>query len=180
LQEDSVDWIVCCYTVPSDTSRHRVAVWRELRRIGAVSPQQAVWALPDRPRSRRALQRVQELVANAGGEIVLFRGEALDDRTANRLESLYVDAREEEYGEFLVECDRFKAEIAKEISKAKLTSAELDEEEQSYERLARWHGDIVARTMFEMTSGALAERRLKECEAALADYAEKVFHRQST
>lgn len=42
-------WLLLCYTVPSDTSRHRVAVWRELRRIGAISPLQAVRALSDHP-----------------------------------------------------------------------------------------------------------------------------------
>jgi hypothetical protein len=175
-----LDWIVCCYTVPSDTSRHRVAVWRELRRIGAVSPQQAVWVLPDRPPARRALDHVQELVANAGGDVVLLRGEALDDATAQRLENLYVDAREEEYGEFLVECDRFLKEIEKEIAKGKLTSAELEEEEQSYERLVRWHRDIAGRTMFETASGPAAEHHLKECEAALADYAERVVKEQTS
>ena len=174
-----MDWIVCCYTVPSDTSRHRVAVWRELRRIGAVSPQQAVWVLPDRPPARRALERVQELVANAGGEVVLLKGEALDDATAQRLENLYVDAREEEYGEFLVECDRFLKEIQKETAKGKLTSAELEEEEQSYERLVRWHRDIAARTMSATESGPAADRRLKECESALSDYAEEVFRKET-
>jgi hypothetical protein len=156
-----------------------VAVWRELRKIGAVSPQQAVWVLPDRAPARRALERVQELVANAGGDVVLLRGEALDDATGKRLQGLYVDAREEEYREFLVECDRFLKEIQKEIAKAKLTSAELDEEEQSYERLARWHRDIVGRTMFETASGPTAEKRLKECEAALSDYTERVFREET-
>lgn len=175
-----MDWIVCCYTVPSDTSRHRVAVWRELRRIGAVSPQQAVWVLPDRAPARRALERVQELVANAAGEVLLLRGEALDEISGVRLEDLYVSAREDEYREFLVECDRFQAEVAKEISKGKLTAAELDEEEQSYERLTRWHREIVSRTLFETPSAAAAEALLKECETVLSDYAEKVFKEETS
>lgn len=174
-----MDWIVCCYTVPSDTSRHRVAVWRELRRIGAVSPQQAVWVLPDRPAARRALARVQELVANAGGEILLLRGEALDGTSDVRLENMYVSAREDEYREFLVECDRFQAEVAKELAKRKLTAAELDEEEQSFERLARWHRVIVSRTLFETPSASAAEAKLKECESVLSDYAEKVFKEET-
>ena len=36
-----------------------------------------------------------------------------------------------------MECDRFLKEIKKEIAKGKLTSAELDEEELSFERLSR-------------------------------------------
>jgi len=35
--------------VPADPSRHRVAVWRELRRAGAVSLGQGVWVVPDAP-----------------------------------------------------------------------------------------------------------------------------------
>ncbi|MGI8415812.1 MAG: Chromate resistance protein ChrB, partial [Nakamurella sp.] len=35
--------------VPAEPSRHRVAVWRELRRIGALSLGQATWAVPDVP-----------------------------------------------------------------------------------------------------------------------------------
>ncbi len=173
-----MDWIVCCYTVPSDTSRHRVAVWRGLRKIGAVSPQQAVWVLPDLPPSRRALDRVKQLVDNAGGEIVLLRGEALDDATQARLETLYVDAREEEYREFLVECQRFIKEVGKEISKGKLTTAELDEEEQSYERLARWLREIQTRTVYPTPSAATAENQLRECEKVISDYAERVMAEQ--
>jgi hypothetical protein len=62
---------------------------------------------------------------------------------------------------FLVECDRFLKEIEKEIGKGKLTSAELDEEEQSYERLVRWHRDIARRTMFQTGLSPTAERRLR-------------------
>lgn len=109
---------------------------------------------------------------------MLLRGEALDDATARRLERLYVDARDEEYREFVVECDRFLKEIQKEIAKGKLTTAELDEEEQSYERLSRWHREIQARALYQTRSAPAAERRLKECEAAIADYAERVMAEQ--
>ena len=35
------------YRLVAEPSRHRVAVWRELRRSGAVSLQQGLWAVPD-------------------------------------------------------------------------------------------------------------------------------------
>ena len=34
---DEVQWLVLLVRVPAQPSRHRVAVWRELRRVGAVS-----------------------------------------------------------------------------------------------------------------------------------------------
>ncbi|MEU9923496.1 Chromate resistance protein ChrB [Streptomyces griseoluteus] len=35
--------------LPAEPSRHRVAVRRESRRAGALSPGQGVWAVPDVP-----------------------------------------------------------------------------------------------------------------------------------
>ena len=39
-------WQIITYRLPKEPSRHRVAVWRELRRLGAVSLQQGTWAVP--------------------------------------------------------------------------------------------------------------------------------------
>lgn len=168
-------WLLLCYTVPSDTSRHRVAVWRELRRIGAVSPQQAVWALPEHAGSRQALEEVVRLVEGAGGNSLLVRAEALDEASEKRLEDLYIAARGEEYAEFLAECDKFEKEIESEIRKRKFTAAELGEEEQNLDRLVRWHRDLTRKTFFPVASSALAEKRLKECEQSLAEFADLVF-----
>ena len=41
-----MSWQIITYRLPKEPSRHRVAVWRELRRLGAVSLQQGTWALP--------------------------------------------------------------------------------------------------------------------------------------
>lgn len=171
-------WLLLCYAVPSDTSRHRVAVWRELRRIGAISPQQAVWALPDYPGSRHALEDVAQLVDGAGGEALLVRAEALDSASEQRLEDLYVAARHDEYTEFLADCDKFDKEIGSEIRKRKFTAGELDEEEQNFDRLARWHRELSRKSFFPIPSSADADRRLKECEDTLAGYAERVFEAQ--
>ena len=53
--------------------------------------------------------------------------------------------------------------------------AELDEEEQSLDRLRRWYRTIRARDLFGAPSAADAERRLKECTGALERYAELVY-----
>ena len=40
-------WLLLWVRLPAEPSRHRVAVWRELRRTGAVSLGQCSWAVPD-------------------------------------------------------------------------------------------------------------------------------------
>ncbi|NUR98088.1 MAG: hypothetical protein HOV67_22890, partial [Kribbellaceae bacterium] len=42
-------WLVLVVRIPAEPSRHRVAVWRELRKAGALSLGQGVWAVPELP-----------------------------------------------------------------------------------------------------------------------------------
>jgi len=61
------------------------------------------------------------------------------------------------------------------VDKGKLTLAELDEEEQSLDRLRRWYRTIRARDLFGAPSAPAAERRLKECAEALENFADQVY-----
>jgi hypothetical protein len=171
-----MEWWIVTYRVPSEPSRHRVAVWRELRRAGAVSLQQAAWALPVGPQFDPALARATALVERAEGEIFVFAGRP-DDATAGRLERTFTDAREAEWAEFLSECGKFEVEIDKEVSISKFTYAELDEEEQSLERLRRWYREIRSRDVLHAPSAPAAEVRLKECAEILERYAAQVYER---
>jgi len=98
-----------------------------------------------------------------------------EEASAAQLEALFTGQREAEWGEFVSDCGKYETELAGEIAKGKLTLAELDEEEQSLDRLRRWYRTIRARDLFGAPSAAVAERRLKECTAALEDFAERVY-----
>ena len=170
-----MDWVLLTYHLPSDPSRHRVAVWRELRRVGAVSLQQATWAVPARPDFVDAVARAVELIERAEGDALIFDAVPQGDAMAERLEALFTAEREEEWKEFLAECTKFDREIDKEIRIKKFTAAELDEEEQNLERLARWFRQLRARDLFGSPSRAEAERRLKECTERLEAFAARVY-----
>ena len=176
----NMDWVVITYRLPAEPSRHRVAVWRELRKTGAVSLQQAAWAVPARPHLVEGIDRAAELVARADGEATVFEARPRDEAQAARLEELHTDAREAEWTEFLSECEKFEREIAKEISQGKLILAELDEEEQSMERMRRWFREIRSRDVFHAPSAEIAEHRLKECGEVLEDFADRVYEAGGT
>jgi hypothetical protein len=53
--------------------------------------------------------------------------------------------------------------------------AELEEEEHSLERLRRWYRELKTRDVLGAAAATEAETRLKGCEAALADFAERVY-----
>ena len=53
--------------------------------------------------------------------------------------------------------------------------AELEEEEQSLDRLRRWHRDLTARDVFGAPSAAEAGQQLKHCQERLAEFTDLVF-----
>ncbi|MCP2167620.1 hypothetical protein LX83_004493 [Goodfellowiella coeruleoviolacea] len=161
--------------VPADPSRHRVAVWRELRRVGALSLGQGAWVVPDAPVFADGVARVVELARRGGGEVLVLDAAGRAQPDAARLEALFTAERAEEWAEFLADCDKFDAEIDKEIRTRKFTLAELEEEEQSLERLRRWHRAITARDVFGAPAAVDAGQRLQHCADRLADYTEQVF-----
>src|SRR4051812_20716665 len=170
-----MEWVLLSYRLPAEPSRHRVAVWRELRRVGALSLQQATWAVPARPDFIEAVARAIALVERADGEAFVFDAAPRGDATATQLEAQFTAEREDEWAEFLAECDKFDAEIEKEIRIGNLTSAELDEEEHNLDRLRRWYRELRARDVFGAPSRDDAEGRMKECGERLEDFAERVY-----
>lgn len=169
-----VGWRLLSYRIATEVSRHRVAVWRELRRAGAVPLQSATWAIPTGQCFDDAVERAVELVERADGHAFVF-DVTPTEATVAQLEELFSAEREAEWVEFLAECDKVEAEVAHEIAIRQLTLAELDEEEQNHERLRRWFRDLRAKDLFGAPSAEAAERRLKDCAEALEDYAERVY-----
>jgi Protein ChrB, N-terminal len=169
-----VPWRVITYRLPAEPSRHRVAVWRELRRLGAVPLQQGTWAVPDGEPFEAGFAQVAGAIEAAGGQPLVL-AVAEEQASAAQLEEMFTAQREAEWGEFLADCGKYEAELAGEVAKGKLTLAELDEEEQSLDRLRRWYRTIKARDLFGAPSAPAAERRLKECAQALEGFAEQVY-----
>ena len=160
--------------VPSEPSRHRVAVWRELRRFGAVPVGQGTWTVPDVPVCRESAEKARTLARAGNGELILLTTRAGDD-DAPKLRALFDAARQDDWTEFVADCGKFKDEIAREIAKGKFTLAELEEEEQSLDRLRRWFRTIRARDVFGTPSAAGAEEELAGCSAALDDFSGHVY-----
>ncbi|MFF9127383.1 Chromate resistance protein ChrB [Streptomyces sp. NPDC014889] len=170
-----MQWVVLIVRLPAQPSRHRVAVWRELRKVGALSLGQGVWAVPDVPVFAEGVQRALDLAERARGESVVLRAAGREPQDATRFEAMFSAAREEDWAEFTADCGKYTAELGKEIGKGKFTLAELEEEEQSLERLRRWHRDLKARDVFGAQGAEEAERRLAECARRFEDYSERVF-----
>jgi len=171
----SVAWLMVLAQVPSQPSRHRVAVWRELRKAGAVPISAGAWAVPDTAAFHPYLERAAELCRRGGGTLAVLAVEPRDEESEALIRSAYLAARLDEWSEFDAECGHYEAEIAKEIAKRKFTFGELEEEEQSLERLRRWFQDLRRRDVLDLPQAADAEARLRTCEELLDGYAAQVY-----
>ncbi|MEV0622080.1 Chromate resistance protein ChrB [Nonomuraea sp. NPDC050404] len=170
-----IRWLILVIKLPAEPSRHRVAVWRELRKVGALPLGQGIWAVPDVPVFADGVARSVRLTERAQGQAVTLQASGRTPEDEAGFEAMFTAARSEDWIEFLADCGKFEEEIAKEIRIAKFTLAELEEEEQSLERLRRWHRDLTARDVFGAPQAPEAAERLKRCAAVCEDYAERVF-----
>ncbi|WP_343038131.1 Chromate resistance protein ChrB [Arthrobacter wenxiniae] len=170
-----IRWVLILPQVPSEPSRHRVAVWRQLRKAGAVPVASGAWALPAGPAFQADLDRAGELCRKGGGTLAVLDASPRDEASAAMLRDAFTAVRVDEWAEFTADCGKFEAEIAKEIDKRKFTFAELEEEEQSLERLRRWYRDLKKRDVLELPQARAADTRLRACVSALDGYAEQVY-----
>jgi hypothetical protein len=168
-------WLVLLAKVPTEPARYRMALWRELRRSGAVPLGQATWAIPDLPATRSLLDRLAEVVAAGAGSLLVLKATGYTERDISRLEQLYVEAREAEWAEFIADCAKYLAELAKEERIAKYTLAELEEEEQSLDRLRRWYRELRSRDLLGIPATRDAAIDLKQCEERFEVYADHVY-----
>lgn len=113
-------WVLLVYRLPREPSRHRVAVWRRLRDLGALYLQDGVAALPEDAVTREQLEWLQLRVREAGGKATLW--EALPNTVAESrdLVEAFRDAREEGYREVIEGAERIRRKAALGADRASL------------------------------------------------------------
>jgi len=173
--DTDLQWLLVIPRIPAEPSRHRVAVWRELRRLGAVPAASGAWTIPDLPAFTESLPNLRTLAANGEGSLAVLRVESHGEDDVAALRDAFVATRADEWTEFIADCGKFEDEIDREIAKEKFTFGELEEEEQSLERLRRWQRDLARRNPIALDVAEEAGRRLDEVTERLAGYSELVF-----
>ena len=94
-------WILLSSRVPREPTRLRLAIWRRLRRLGAVLVHDAVWMLPADAKTREAFEWLAEEIGEQGGTAWVWEAAGLSpdqDREAVELFRREADARYAEIG----------------------------------------------------------------------------------
>ncbi len=96
------------YRLPREPSRHRVAVWRKLKDLGALYLQDGVAALPEDAVTREQLEWLQLRVREAGGEATLWEGRPGTVAEEGALVETFRASREEAYRAIVAEAERIR------------------------------------------------------------------------
>jgi DNA-binding transcriptional regulator PaaX len=171
-------WLLLIYRVPSESSRARVAVWRDLKRLGGLYVQQAVCVLPDRKELRESLDRVRERIADLGGSSIFVTMRDVEEDARAQFVDGFRTQSAKDYAEIIEECDtKFVKEIEFERFRENYTFEETEEIRQDLEKLRRWLDKVEARDWMQADGRELARQRVAECEVLLEQFEADVYER---
>src|SRR5690348_6769142 len=162
LSKANMAWVVFSYSLPSaGRSSPRVAVWRRLRALGAVSPKGGVHVLPAREESVEAFQWLAQEVEHASGEALLMRVERFEGLSDAQLIALFQEARKEDYAEL----DARAADLEKRVTASRKRDPRDDARARELlAKLRREHGEIARIDFFNSPAGAQLASRLARIE----------------
>lgn len=169
------EWLTINYTLPKEPSRVRVSVWRKLKKSGAVILAQSVWALPICENNETVLENISNEILQNSGEAYIMKMTPHDEDTSKRIIAAFNQARNEEYGELLEQCDDLLYELEKESGRGKFTFAELEENEDELQKLTAWYQKITKRDFYAASLRPMAEEKLERCRTRLEAFSADVY-----
>jgi hypothetical protein len=159
-------WLIFSYSLPSGgRSSPRVAVWRRLRALGAVSPKGGVHVLPPRDDCVEALQWLAQEVEQAHGEALLMRVDRFEGLSDAQLIALFQAARRADYAALDERAAALEQAVA---GRRKETQRDDPEARELLARFRRERADIARTDFFDSPAGAEVASRLAKIEQLLA------------
>ena len=93
-----MSWLVFSYSLPSQKrSSRRVALWRRLQGLGAVSHQSGVYILPDREECAESFEWLSQEVKQAKGNAAFMRVEKFEGVSDKELVAMFHALCEKKY-----------------------------------------------------------------------------------
>lgn len=136
----SLEWVLLVYTLPREPSAPRVALWRKLKKLGALLTHDAVWTLPSTPATREQVRWLTQEIREAGGEAHVWIAREELQGQDEQLMAAFIERAEQGYVEIL---------------------RELEDPTTSRADLARSYRQVRAIDYFHAPSGELVRARLE-------------------
>lgn len=104
-------WLTLLVSLPPTPTRHRVAVWRKLKRMGAVKLKGAAWMLPETSETTELFQWLVQEIQSSRGDATLMRVDRIDTMSDEVLTGLFHKERAAEYQAVMRACREILAHL---------------------------------------------------------------------
>jgi hypothetical protein len=140
----ATSWLLLLFSLPTNRNTERVAVWRRLKKMGAVQVKTSTYLLPDEPAQYEQFQWLAQQIRDYGGDATLVRAQEIEGLSKQKLIGIFNDARAKDYAELRKSLREF-------IGRRKKMDAE--EAATEIERLTRKFREIRAVDFFDSARG---------------------------
>jgi hypothetical protein len=148
-------WLLLLFSLPTNRNTERVAVWRRLKKMGAVQIKTSTYLLPDAPAQYEQFQWLAQQIRDYGGDSTLVRAQEIEGLTKEKVIAVFNDARAKDYGELRKSLQSF-------IARQKKMDAE--EARSELERVTRRFREVRAVDFFDSPRGHDVAMLLRRAE----------------
>jgi len=148
-------WLLLLFSLPTNRNTERVAVWRRLKKMGAVQIKTSTYLLPDEPAQYEQFQWLAQQIRDYGGDSTLVRAQEIEGLTKEKVIAMFNDARAKDYAELRKSLQGFIGRRKK--IEAETAAAEL-------ERLTRQFREIREVDFFDSARGHDVAMLLRRAE----------------
>ena len=168
--------MLLAYRLPPTPTAGRVAVWRALKKTGAVYIQDSVCVLPETAAIRRELAPVLARIDDAKGRYHLLPLRQVEAEERQKLIELFQEQSAQHYAEIIENCEvDFVKEIEFEVFRENFTYEEAEEIRMEFEKIVTWFDRVRVRDWFGAPNREEAARWIRQCETLLEDFETRVF-----
>ena len=108
-----MSWLLLTYKLAAEPSARRVYIWRKLKRLGAITIFEAVWVLPDSPRTHEQFQWLTVEIQEMGGEAMFWKAQAELSGQEDALIQFFSSQVDQAYLELLAKMEQPDADSGK-------------------------------------------------------------------
>ena len=95
--KEKLNWLLLLFRLPATQKAERVAIWRKLKRSGAIPLTTSTYLLPDLSACHETFQWLTKQIRDAGGDATLVRAKEIEGFSDRKLIDLFNAARDKEY-----------------------------------------------------------------------------------
>lgn len=105
------DWLLLHYKLPSKPSALRVYTWRKLKRLGAILLHEAVWVMPDLPRTAEQFQWLVTEIQEMGGNAYYWRANTISSEDDQFLVEQFKEQVDAVFSSLLKQLDKSRVDL---------------------------------------------------------------------